>query len=89
MKDEELHQLARELRSRDSTIKEIADKLSETADAAESAASAAHIMDKERKVAVAELQRLSREMDEKLQETSLKVLKLFLSMSISWYNSVF
>lgn len=73
VKDEELHQLARELRARDSTIKEIADKLSETAEAAESAASAAHTMDKERKAAIAEIQRLSREMDEKLQEASLKI----------------
>ncbi|KAH9288002.1 hypothetical protein KI387_032119, partial [Taxus chinensis] len=73
VKDEELHQLARELRARDSTIKEIADKLSETAEAAESAASAAHTMDKERKAAVAELQRLSREMDEKVQVSSLKI----------------
>ncbi|KAG2332896.1 hypothetical protein Bca52824_004076 [Brassica carinata] len=35
VKDEELQSLSRELRSRDSTIKEIADKLSETAEAAE------------------------------------------------------
>eukprot|EP01018_Ginkgo_biloba_P031449 Gb_18894 [translate_table: standard] len=72
VKDEELHQLARELRARDSTIKEIADKLSETAEAAESAASAAHAMDKERKAAAAEIERLSREMDERLRSAALK-----------------
>lgn len=73
VKDEELHQLVRELRARDSTIKEIADKLSETAEAAESAALAAHAMDKERKAAVAELERLSREMDERLRSSALKL----------------
>lgn len=39
VKDEELESLARELRSRDSTIKEIADKLSETAEASAAEAS--------------------------------------------------
>lgn len=73
VKDEELHQLVRELRARDSTIKEIADKLSETAEAAESAALAAHAMDKERKAAVAEIERLSREMDERLRSSALKL----------------
>jgi len=72
VKDEELHQLVRELRARDSTIKEIADKLSETAEAAEAAALAAHAMDKERKAAVAELERLSREMDERQRSSALK-----------------
>lgn len=75
VKDEELHQLLRELRARDSTIKEIADKLSETAEAAEAAAIAAHAMDKERKAAVAELERLSIEMDERHRSTSLKLKK--------------
>jgi len=75
VKDEELHQLVRELRARDSTIKEIADKLSETAEAAEAAALAAHAMDKERKAAVAELERLSSEMDERQRSSALKFKK--------------
>jgi hypothetical protein len=37
--------LARDLRARNSTIREIADKLTETAEAAEAAASAAYTMD--------------------------------------------
>jgi peptide deformylase len=41
VKDNELHQLLQDVRARDSTINEIADKLQETAEAAETAASAA------------------------------------------------
>lgn len=59
MKDEELQQLAKELRARDSTIKEIAEKLTETAEAAEAAAAAAHVMDDERRLACAEIERLT------------------------------
>jgi len=46
VKDEELHQLVRELRARYSTIKEIVDKLPEIAKVVEFAALASHVMDK-------------------------------------------
>jgi len=48
VKDNELHQLLQDIRARDSTINEIADKLQETAEAAETAASAALSIDEEK-----------------------------------------
>ncbi|KAK4797327.1 hypothetical protein SAY86_029653 [Trapa natans] len=74
VKDEELQNLARELRARDSTIKEIAEKLSETAEAAEGAASAAHTMDEQRRIACSEIERLKQSF-EKLLESSKAKLK--------------
>lgn len=74
VKDEELQNLARDLRARDSTIKEIAEKLSETAEAAEAAASAAHTMDEQRRIAFAEVERLARDSGEQMQSFKLKVL---------------
>lgn len=74
VKDEELQNLARELRSRDSTIKEIADKLTETADAAEAAASAAHTMDEQRRSIFAEMERV-KEASEKQKEAAIAKLK--------------
>lgn len=73
VKDEELQNLARELRARDSTIKEIADKLTETAEAAEAAASAAHIMDDQRRIAFGEIERITKESEKQLESSSLKV----------------
>lgn len=70
MKDEELQNLARELRSRDATIKELADKLSETAEAAVAAASAAHTMDEQRRIVCVELERLSKN-SERQQEAAI------------------
>ncbi|KAL2620200.1 hypothetical protein R1flu_000405 [Riccia fluitans] len=66
VKDEELNQMARDLRARDFTIKEMADRLSETAEAAEAAASAAKAMDKERRNAHAEIELLRKEFEERL-----------------------
>lgn len=74
MKDEELQNLARDLRARDSTIKVIAEKLSETAEAAESAASAAHTMDNQRRIAHAEIERLKKDSAKQLETSMLKVL---------------
>ncbi|MED6185066.1 hypothetical protein PIB30_053469 [Stylosanthes scabra] len=74
VKDDELQNLARDLRARDSTIKEIADKLSETAEAAEAAASAAYTMDEHRRIACAEIERLKKDF-EKQQELSAQKLK--------------
>ncbi|MQM08955.1 hypothetical protein Taro_041813 [Colocasia esculenta] len=73
VKDEELQQLARDLRARDSTIKEIADKLTDTAEAAEAAASAAHAMDEERRQACAKLERLTAETEKQLESSMLKL----------------
>ncbi|XP_073060762.1 uncharacterized protein [Primulina eburnea] len=76
VKDEELQNLARDLRARDSTIKEIAEKLCETAEAAEAAASAAHTMDEQRRIAFAEVERLTRDSGEQMQSFNLKVREL-------------
>lgn len=68
--------MARELRSRDSTIKEIADKLSETAEAAVAAASAAHTMDEQRKIVCVEFERLTKESERQQEAAKLKVMTL-------------
>lgn len=73
VKDEELQNMAREIRARDSTIKEIAEKLSDTADAAEAAASAALTMDEQRRTACAEIERLKKDSEKQLQSTVLKL----------------
>lgn len=77
VKDEELHQMAKEMRARDATIKDLAERLSETAEAAEAAASAAQIMDKERKAVRTEIAKLRGQLDENLRLSSfdLKALK--------------
>uniref|UniRef100_A0A5B7BQL6 Putative switch-associated protein 70 n=1 Tax=Davidia involucrata TaxID=16924 RepID=A0A5B7BQL6_DAVIN len=73
VKDEELQHLARDLRARDSTIKEIAEKLSETAEAAEAAASAAHTMDEQRRIACAEIERLAKDSEKQLESSMFKL----------------
>ncbi|XP_059663357.1 uncharacterized protein LOC132309019 isoform X2 [Cornus florida] len=75
VKDEELQHLARDLRARDSTIKEIAEKLSETAEAAEAAASAAHTMDEQRRIACAEIEHLKNDSEKQLETSMLKLRK--------------
>lgn len=74
MKDEELQHLSKELRVRDSTIKEIADKLIDTAEAAESAANAARMMDEERTSAWAEIKELTKDSEKQLAMLMNKVL---------------
>ncbi|TYH63815.1 hypothetical protein ES332_D07G221100v1 [Gossypium tomentosum] len=73
VKDDELQNLARDLRARDSTIREIADKLSETAEAAESAASAAHAMDEHRRIACEEIERLTKDSENQREASMLKL----------------
>ncbi|KAJ8749363.1 hypothetical protein K2173_018852 [Erythroxylum novogranatense] len=73
VKDEELRNLARDIRARDSTIKDIAEKLSETAEAAEAAASAAHTMDEQRRIACAEIERISKASEKQLESSMLKL----------------
>lgn len=63
VKDEELQNLSRDIRARDSTIKEIAEKLTETADAAQSAAFAAHTMDEQRRLATSQVDLLKKELE--------------------------
>ncbi|KAH6785206.1 hypothetical protein C2S51_037661 [Perilla frutescens var. frutescens] len=76
VKDEELQNLARDLRARDSTIKEIAEKLSETAEAAEAAASAAYTMDEQRRIACAEVERLTRDSEKQFVSSKQKIKEL-------------
>ncbi|CAA3014122.1 switch-associated protein 70 [Olea europaea var. sylvestris] len=76
VKDEELQNLSRDLRARDSTIKEISEKLSETAEAAEAAASAAHTMDEQRRIACVEIERLTRDSEKRLESSTLKLREL-------------
>ncbi|XWS30909.1 hypothetical protein CRYUN_Cryun23aG0031800 [Craigia yunnanensis] len=73
VKDEELKNLARDLRARDSTIREITDKLSETAEAAESAASAAHTMDEQRRIACEEIAHLTKDSEKQKEAFMLKL----------------
>ena len=65
--------MAKDMRAKDATIKDLAERLSETAEAAEAAASAAHIMDKERKSVRNEIAKLRKDVDEKLHSSSLQV----------------
>ncbi|XP_071702725.1 uncharacterized protein [Rutidosis leptorrhynchoides] len=73
VKDEELQNLARDIRARDSTIKEIAEKLTETAQAAEGAASAAHTMNEQRRIATSEVDRLKNELEKQTLSYSSKI----------------
>lgn len=73
VKDEELQKLARDLRARDSIVKELAEKLSETAVAAEAAASAAHTMDHQRRIALAEVERVKEDLGKQLKSSMSKL----------------
>jgi peptide deformylase len=77
VKDEELQHLAKDIRSRDATIKEIADKLTETAEAAEAAASAAHTMDEQRRLLCLEIERLKQALERQIEQSMLKVKFLY------------
>ncbi|KAK3124410.1 hypothetical protein QOZ80_7BG0586190 [Eleusine coracana subsp. coracana] len=73
VKDDELHQLLQDIRARDSTISEIADKLHETAEAADTAASAARSIDEERRLLSSELEHLKRDHEKEVQLCLLKL----------------
>ncbi|XP_047091991.1 differentially expressed in FDCP 6 homolog [Lolium rigidum] len=73
VKDEELQHLAKDIRARDSTIREIADKLTETAEAAEAAASAAHTLDEQRRLLCSEIERLKKAMETQMEQSMLKL----------------
>ena len=74
VKDDELHQLLQDIRARDSTINEIADKLQETAEAAETAASAARSIDEERRFLLSELERLKQDHEKQVEVSLLRVI---------------
>ncbi|XP_057432637.1 uncharacterized protein LOC130725426 [Lotus japonicus] len=83
VKDEELQNFARDLRTRDSTIRDIAEKLSETAEAAEAAASAAHTIDEQWRNACEEIESLKKDSEkqlelsaQKLKEYEVKIISL-------------
>lgn len=59
--------MARDIRTRDATIKDIAEKLSETAEAAEAAATAAHTIDEQRRIACAEIESLTKNYENQLE----------------------
>ncbi|KAI4998717.1 hypothetical protein ZWY2020_054059 [Hordeum vulgare] len=73
VKDEELQHLAKDIRARDATIQEIADKLTETAEAAEAAASAAHTIDEQRRLLCSEIERLKKAMETQMEQSMLKL----------------
>jgi peptide deformylase len=62
-----------DIRARDSTINEIADKLQETAEAAETAASAARSIDEERRFFTLELERLKQDHEKQVEASLLRV----------------
>lgn len=65
--------MARDIRARDSTIKDIADKLTETAEAAEAAASAAYTIDEQRRIVCAEIERLKKDCEKQQEVYAQKV----------------
>lgn len=74
VKDDELHQLLQDIRARDSTINDIAGKLQETAEAAETAASAACSIDEERRFLSSELERLKQDHEKQVEVYMLRVM---------------
>ncbi|XP_052162315.1 uncharacterized protein LOC127779550 isoform X1 [Oryza glaberrima] len=73
VKDDELHQLLQDIRARDATIREITDKLQETAEAAETAASAAHSIDEQRRFLSSELERLKQDQEKQIEFSLLRL----------------
>jgi Asp-tRNA(Asn)/Glu-tRNA(Gln) amidotransferase A subunit family amidase len=75
VKDEEIHQLSRDLKARDLTIKELAERLSQTAQAAESAASSVYTVEKQRKEDLSEVDHLRNELLKVVRKVWLLVLQ--------------
>lgn len=82
MKDEELSQLAKDVRARDSTINELAQKLTETAKAAQSVAAAAQTLDEQRHILFAEIDRIKRDAEKQIQFSLLKVIRNIIILEI-------
>lgn len=88
VKDDELHQLLQDIRARDSTIREITDKLQETAEAAETAASAAHAIDEARRFLSSELERLKQDQENQVELSLLRVTTTsWISIHYSSYST--
>jgi methyl-accepting chemotaxis protein len=66
-----------DIRARDSTISEIADKLHETAEAAETAASAARSIDEERRNLSSKVERMKWNHEKEVQLCFLKVINTY------------
>ncbi|XP_039117036.1 LOW QUALITY PROTEIN: differentially expressed in FDCP 6 homolog [Dioscorea cayenensis subsp. rotundata] len=73
VKDEELQRLAKELRAKDFVLKEIANKLKQTAEAAKAAEDAARKMDDERRFACTEIERLTEDAEKQMHATLQKL----------------
>lgn len=71
MKDDEICQLSRDLKARDLTIKELAGRLSETAQAAESAVSTVYVVENQRKAVLSEVDHLHNELLRVVQKVSI------------------
>lgn len=87
MKDEELQRLAKELRAKDFVLKEIANKLKQTAEAAKAAEDAARKMDDERRFACTEIERLTEDAEKQMHATLQKVHFTFLWLSLFLIHS--
>ncbi|KAH8939430.1 hypothetical protein BDL97_15G036800 [Sphagnum fallax] len=71
VKDDEICQLSRDLKARDLTIKELAGRLSETAQAAESAVSTVYVVENQRKAVLSEVDHLHNELLRVVQKVSI------------------
>jgi hypothetical protein len=71
VKDDEICQLSRDLKARDLTIKELAGQLSQTAQAAESAASTVYVVENQHKAALTEVDHLCNELLRVVQKVSV------------------
>lgn len=70
VKEEEIHQLALDLKSRDRTIKELSDRLIESTDTAESSAATVRGADKECKQALSEVDDLRKQLVQAVQQVN-------------------
>jgi hypothetical protein len=70
VKEEEIHQLAMDLKSRDCTIKELSDRLIESTDTAESSAVTVCRADKECKQALSEVDHLRKQLVQAVQQVN-------------------
>nr|XP_024366018.1 uncharacterized protein LOC112277660 isoform X2 [Physcomitrium patens] len=68
VKDKEIRHLARDLKSRNKVIKELGDRLIETAEAAESTASSVHVVHKRYQESLSEVDRLRRQLAQAVKQ---------------------
>lgn len=70
VKDKEIRHLARDLKSRNKVIKELGDRLIETAEAAESTASSVHVVHKRYQESLSEVDRLRRQLAQAVKQVT-------------------